>query len=108
MADAAACRVGRTGRAGDKDGTAWTLLDAKKDAHFAGLLLNSLTLSGQDVPPALHALAMKVGPLGALGREAEGTGRAEGLATRCLMLTLYLSSKWICMPGSMSASLRVQ
>jgi hypothetical protein len=57
-------RVGRTGRAGDKDGTAWTLLDAKRDSHFAGLLLNSLTLSGQDVPPALHALAMKVSARG--------------------------------------------
>lgn len=55
------CRVGRTGRAGDKEGVAWTLLDAKKDTHFAGLLVNSLSLSGQEVPRQLHELAMKVG-----------------------------------------------
>ena len=53
--------MGRTGRAGDKEGVAWTLLDKKKDTHFAGLLENSLSLSGQEVPQQLHELAMKVG-----------------------------------------------
>jgi len=57
--------VGRTGRAGDKDGTAWTLLEAGKHAHFAGQLVQSLALAGQEVPKALHQLAMKVG--GAFG-----------------------------------------
>jgi hypothetical protein len=54
------CRVGRTGRAGDKEGVAITLLLAKNDAHFAGLLVNSLSLGGQEVPRELHALAMNV------------------------------------------------
>jgi hypothetical protein len=53
-------RVGRTGRAGDKEGVAYTLLLGKKDSHFAGLLVNSLSLGGQDVPRDLHTLAMKV------------------------------------------------
>jgi ATP-dependent RNA helicase DDX42 len=53
-------RVGRTGRAGDKEGVAISLLLDGRDARFAGLLVSSLTLGGQDVPPALHALAMKV------------------------------------------------
>ncbi|KIY92875.1 ATP-dependent RNA helicase DDX42 [Monoraphidium neglectum] len=52
-------RVGRTGRAGDKDGAAWTLLEAGKNAQFAGQLVQSLALAGQEVPKALHALAMK-------------------------------------------------
>lgn len=54
------CRVGRTGRAGDKEGVAFTLLLAKKDTHFAGLLVNSLSLGGQEVPRELHTLAMNV------------------------------------------------
>jgi superfamily II DNA/RNA helicase len=57
-----ACRVGRTGRAGDKEGVAVTLLleGVNRDTHFAGLLVNSLTLGGQEVPRSLYALAMKV------------------------------------------------
>jgi hypothetical protein len=31
-----------------------------RDTHFAGLLVNSLTLGGQEVPRSLYALAMKV------------------------------------------------
>jgi ATP-dependent RNA helicase DDX42 len=55
-------RVGRTGRAGDKEGVAVTLLleGVNRDTHFAGLLVNSLTLGGQEVPRSLYALAMKV------------------------------------------------
>lgn len=56
-----ACRVGRTGRAGDKEGVAWSLLEAGKDGRFAGLLVQSLGLAGQEVPLELHELAMKVG-----------------------------------------------
>lgn len=52
--------MGRTGRAGDKEGVAYTLLLGKKDAHFAGLLVNSLSLGGQEVPRDLHNLAMNV------------------------------------------------
>lgn len=54
------CRVGRTGRAGDKEGVAYTLLLGRKDAHFAGLLVNSLSLGEQEVPRDLHELAMNV------------------------------------------------
>lgn len=56
-------RVGRTGRAGDKEGVAITLLvdGSNKDAHFAGQLVNSLTLGEQEVPRTLYELAMKVG-----------------------------------------------
>ncbi|KAJ3699751.1 hypothetical protein LUZ61_003456 [Rhynchospora tenuis] len=51
-------RVGRTGRAGDKDGTAYTLI-TQKEARFAGELVNSLIAAGQDVSVELMNLAMK-------------------------------------------------
>ncbi|ONL97297.1 DEAD-box ATP-dependent RNA helicase 24 [Zea mays] len=53
-------RIGRTGRAGDKDGTAYTLI-TQKEAHFAGELVHSLIAAGQDVPNELMDLAMKDG-----------------------------------------------
>lgn len=53
------CSVGRTGRAGDKEGKAYSLL-LPGDARFAGLLAQSLAVAGQEVPQALHELAMKV------------------------------------------------
>jgi ATP-dependent RNA helicase DDX42 len=52
-------RIGRTGRAGDKDGTAYTLI-TQKEARFAGELVHSLITAGQDVPNELMDLAMKV------------------------------------------------
>lgn len=55
----ALCRVGRTGRAGDKEGVAYTLL-LGNEARFAGQLVQSLTLAGQPIPSALHDLALKV------------------------------------------------
>ncbi|GIL70856.1 hypothetical protein Vretimale_3928 [Volvox reticuliferus] len=51
-------RVGRTGRAGDKEGRAISLL-TPADARFAGQLLQSLTTAGQEVPRALADLAMR-------------------------------------------------
>ncbi|KAJ4817137.1 DEAD-box ATP-dependent RNA helicase-like protein [Rhynchospora pubera] len=51
-------RVGRTGRAGDKDGTAYTLI-TQKEARFAGELVNSLIAAGQDISVELMNLAMK-------------------------------------------------
>eukprot|EP01018_Ginkgo_biloba_P008927 Gb_12460 [translate_table: standard] len=51
-------RIGRTGRAGDKEGTAYTLI-TQKEARFAGELLNSLIAAGQNVPMELMDLAMK-------------------------------------------------
>ncbi|CAH9132573.1 unnamed protein product [Cuscuta epithymum] len=52
-------RIGRTGRAGDKDGTAYTLI-TQKEARFAGELVNSLVTAGQNVSAELMDLAMKV------------------------------------------------
>lgn len=51
-------RIGRTGRAGDKDGTAYTLI-TQKEARFAGELVNSLIAAGQNVSIELMDLAMK-------------------------------------------------
>lgn len=53
-------RIGRTGRAGDKDGTAYTLV-TQKEARFAGELVNSLIAAGQNVSMELMDLAMKDG-----------------------------------------------
>ena len=53
-------RIGRTGRAGDKDGTAYTLI-TQKEARFAGELVNSLITAGQNVSVELMDLAMKDG-----------------------------------------------
>jgi ATP-dependent RNA helicase DDX42 len=52
-------RVGRTGRAGDKEGIAFTLITKKED-HFAAELVKNLEGSNQRVPPELLELAMKV------------------------------------------------
>ncbi|RWW25346.1 hypothetical protein BHE74_00005042 [Ensete ventricosum] len=65
-------RIGRTGRAGDKDGTAYTLI-TQKEARFAGELVNSLVAAGQDVPAELMDLAMKKG--GRRGKGGNGSGR---------------------------------
>ncbi|KAL9242955.1 hypothetical protein vseg_016908 [Gypsophila vaccaria] len=53
-------RIGRTGRAGDKDGVAYTLITLK-EARFAGELVNSLIAAGQNVSAELMDLAMKDG-----------------------------------------------
>ncbi|CAN0878276.1 DEAD-box ATP-dependent RNA helicase 24 [Linum grandiflorum] len=53
-------RIGRTGRAGDKDGIAYTLI-TQKEARFAGELANSLVAAGQNVSAELMDLAMKDG-----------------------------------------------
>ncbi|XWS46545.1 hypothetical protein CRYUN_Cryun14cG0077000 [Craigia yunnanensis] len=53
-------RIGRTGRAGDKDGIAYTLI-THKEARFAGELVNSLIAAGQNVSMELMDLAMKDG-----------------------------------------------
>ncbi|KAE8699599.1 DEAD-box ATP-dependent RNA helicase 24 [Hibiscus syriacus] len=52
--------IGRTGRAGDKDGTAYTLI-TQKEARFAGELVNSMITAGQNVSMELMDLAMKDG-----------------------------------------------
>ncbi|KAM2958083.1 hypothetical protein FF2_024991 [Malus domestica] len=52
-------RIGRTGRSGDKDGTAYTLI-TQKEALFAGELVNSLVAAGQTVSTELMDLAMKL------------------------------------------------
>eukprot|EP00803_Ostreobium_quekettii_P011161 evm.model.scf_1154EXC.1 EVM.evm.TU.scf_1154EXC.1 scf_1154EXC:4363-16719(-) len=74
--DAHIHRIGRTGRAGDKDGTAHTLL-TEKESRFAGQLLLSLTTANQDVPRALHELAMKDGKFRKRHQRNKG-GRGRG------------------------------
>ncbi|KAJ6686716.1 DEAD-BOX ATP-DEPENDENT RNA HELICASE 24, partial [Salix purpurea] len=56
--DAHVHRIGRTGRAGDKDGIAYTLV-TQKEARFAGELVNSLIAAGQNASVELMELAMK-------------------------------------------------
>lgn len=69
-------RIGRTGRAGDKDGTAYTLI-TQKEARFAGELVNSLVAAGQNVSSELMDLAMKDGRFRAK-RDARKGGKKGG------------------------------
>nr|XP_043620871.1 DEAD-box ATP-dependent RNA helicase 24 [Erigeron canadensis] len=71
-------RIGRTGRAGDKDGTAYTLI-THKEARFAGELVNSLIAAGQNVSMELMDLAMKDGRYRSKRDARKGGGkRAKG------------------------------
>ncbi|KAJ0239950.1 DEAD-box ATP-dependent RNA helicase 24 [Hirschfeldia incana] len=75
-------RIGRTGRAGDKDGVAYTLV-TQREARFAGDLINSLVAAGQNVPQELMDLAMKDGRFkskrdGRKGGGKKGGGRGGG------------------------------
>ncbi|KAK4372420.1 hypothetical protein RND71_007804 [Anisodus tanguticus] len=71
-------RIGRTGRAGDKDGTAYTLI-THKEARFAGELANSLVAAGQNVSVELMDLAMKDGRFRSKRDARKGGGkRAKG------------------------------
>ena len=51
-------RIGRTGRAGDKSGIAYTLI-TEKDKEFAGHLVRNLEGANQNVPEGLIKLAMQ-------------------------------------------------
>ncbi|KAL4572181.1 hypothetical protein LXL04_018950 [Taraxacum kok-saghyz] len=71
-------RIGRTGRAGDKDGTAYTLI-THKEARFASELVNSLIAAGQNVSMELMDLAMKDGRFRSKRDARKGGGkRAKG------------------------------
>ncbi|AEC10828.1 P-loop containing nucleoside triphosphate hydrolases superfamily protein [Arabidopsis thaliana] len=72
-------RIGRTGRAGDRDGVAYTLV-TQREARFAGELVNSLVAAGQNVPPELTDLAMKDGRFKSKrdGRKGGKKGRGGG------------------------------
>ncbi|KAI3981958.1 hypothetical protein MKX01_018864 [Papaver californicum] len=82
-------RIGRTGCAGDKDGTAYTLITLK-EARFAGELVNSLIAPGQNVSVELMDLAMKDGRFRSKrdsrerswctggGKKGKGRGRSGG------------------------------
>ena len=50
-------RVGRTGRAGNTDGMAYTLI-MKNDIKFAIILIKNLEISGQKIPYELEEIAM--------------------------------------------------
>ncbi|XP_009349922.2 DEAD-box ATP-dependent RNA helicase 24 [Pyrus x bretschneideri] len=67
-------RIGRTGRAGDKDGTAYTLI-TQKEARFAGELVNSLVAAGQIVSTELMDLAMKDGRFRSKRDSRKGGGK---------------------------------
>ncbi|KAL6225708.1 hypothetical protein ACLB2K_004557 [Fragaria x ananassa] len=67
-------RIGRTGRAGDKDGTAYTLI-THKESRFAGELVNSLVGAGQNVPVELMDLAMKDGRFRSKRDSRKGGGK---------------------------------
>ncbi|KAL5219536.1 hypothetical protein ABZP36_020220 [Zizania latifolia] len=69
-------RIGRTGRAGDKDGTAYTLI-TQKEVRFAGELVHSLITAGQNVPNELMDLAMKDGRFRA-NRDSRKGGKKSG------------------------------
>lgn len=70
-------RIGRTGRAGDKDGVAYTLI-TQKEARFAGELVNSLVAAGQNVSPELMDLAMKDGRFRSKRDARKGGGGRKG------------------------------
>ncbi|XP_028786327.1 DEAD-box ATP-dependent RNA helicase 24-like [Neltuma alba] len=81
-------RIGRTGRAGDKDGVAYTLI-THKEARFAGELVNSLVAAGQNVSMELMDLAMKDGRFRSKrdarkggGRKSKGRGGGGGRGVR--------------------------
>ncbi|KAI4301520.1 hypothetical protein L6164_034791 [Bauhinia variegata] len=79
-------RIGRTGRAGDKDGVAYTLI-TQKEARFAGELVNSLIAAGQNVSMELMDLAMKDGRFRSKrdarkGGGKKGRGRGGGAGGR--------------------------
>ncbi|PIA36967.1 hypothetical protein AQUCO_03100010v1 [Aquilegia coerulea] len=82
-------RIGRTGRAGNKDGTAYTLI-TQKQARFAGELVGSLIAAGQNVPEELMDLAMKDGRFrskrdarkGSGGKKARGREKGGGSSGR--------------------------
>eukprot|EP00258_Populus_trichocarpa_P033194 XP_024449213.1 DEAD-box ATP-dependent RNA helicase 24 isoform X1 [Populus trichocarpa] len=67
-------RIGRTGRAGDKDGIAYTLI-TQKEARFAGELVNSLIAAGQNVSVELMDLAMKDGRFRSKRDSRKGGGK---------------------------------
>ncbi|KAB2015762.1 hypothetical protein ERO13_D08G050600v2 [Gossypium hirsutum] len=67
-------RIGRTGRAGDKDGIAYTLI-TQKEARFAGELVNSLIAAGQNVSMELMDLAMKDGRFRSKRNARKGGGK---------------------------------
>lgn len=70
-------RIGRTGRAGDKEGIAYTLV-TQKEARFAGELVNSLVAAGQNVPVELMDLAMKDSRFRAKREASKGSGGRKG------------------------------
>ncbi|PRW59097.1 DEAD-box ATP-dependent RNA helicase 24 [Chlorella sorokiniana] len=79
-------RIGRTGRAGDKEGVAYTLL-LPHETRIASDLVQNLAAAGQEVPPMLHELAardprfrkgMARGKGGRGGRGGRGRGQVGG------------------------------
>lgn len=72
-------RIGRTGRAGNKDGRAFTLV-ARTDgnARFLSDLVLNMQRAGQRVPPQLHAIARGGGGGRRRGWGKAGRGKGRG------------------------------
>ena len=72
-------RIGRTGRAGNKDGRAFTLV-ARTDgnARFLSDLVLNMQRAGQRVPPQLHAIARGGGGGRRRGWGKVGRGKGRG------------------------------
>ena len=72
-------RIGRTGRAGNKDGRAFTLV-ARSDgnARFLSDLVLNMQRAGQRVPPQLHAIARGGGGGRRRGWGKGGRGKGRG------------------------------
>ncbi|MCL7024454.1 hypothetical protein MKW94_013369 [Papaver nudicaule] len=82
-------RIGRTGRAGDKDGTAYTLITLK-EARFAGELVNSLIGAGQNVFVELMDLAMKDGRFRSKRDSRKGVGMCFLLPSANSIIYVFL------------------
>ncbi|KAG6408002.1 hypothetical protein SASPL_131004 [Salvia splendens] len=101
-------RIGRIGRAWDKDRTAYTLI-TQKEARFAGELVNSLIAADQNVSSELMDLAMTDGRSRSKrdarkrgGKRAKGRGGNDpeyvsclGKRIMCLMIHLMKSRDYV-------------
>ncbi|KAG7667857.1 hypothetical protein Ndes2526B_g01740 [Nannochloris sp. 'desiccata'] len=70
-------RIGRTGRAGDKEGVAYTLL-LRNESRAAADLERCLVAAGQEVPEGVHEMAMRDPRSGRGGKGGRYSGARGG------------------------------